>query len=84
MREPGVGRTGGLTDWHLMNVADMWACLQSHPADNHWRHVAGWRKVAELSGQHLGRLRHYRERLAHAWPPTRTRPPTPTSPNSMS
>ncbi|GIJ08799.1 hypothetical protein Van01_20130 [Micromonospora andamanensis] len=69
MREPGVGRTSGLTDWHLMNVADMWACLQSHPADNHWRHVAGWRKVAELSGQHLGRLRRHRERLAHAWPP---------------
>ncbi len=52
-----------------MNVADMWACLQGHHTDNHWRHVAGWRKIAELSGQHLGRLRTYRERLAQAWPP---------------
>ncbi len=69
MREPGVGRSGGLTEWHLMNVADMWACLQGHHTDNHWRHVAGWRKIAELSGQHLGRLRTYRERLAQAWPP---------------
>nr|WP_230415904.1 hypothetical protein [Micromonospora tarapacensis] len=52
-----------------MNVADMWACLQDHATDNHWRHVAGWRKVCELAGQHLGRLRTYRESLAHAWPP---------------
>ncbi|MFY1574422.1 hypothetical protein ACN26Z_05985 [Verrucosispora sp. WMMD703] len=69
MREPGVGRSGGLTEWQLMNVADMWACLQGHHTDNHWRHVAGWRKIAELAGQHLGRLRTYRERLAQAWPP---------------
>ncbi|SFD11052.1 hypothetical protein SAMN05216284_11142 [Micromonospora sediminimaris] len=52
-----------------MNVADMWACLQGHHTDNHWRHVAGWRKIAELAGQHLGRLRTYRERLAQVWPP---------------
>ncbi|MBQ1025983.1 flagellar export protein FliJ [Micromonospora sp. C95] len=69
MREPGIGRSGGLTEWHLMNVADMWACLQGHHTDNHWRHVAGWRKIAELAGQHLGRLRTYRESLAQAWPP---------------
>ncbi|GIJ19568.1 hypothetical protein [Micromonospora lutea] len=68
MREPGVGRSG-LTEWHLMNVADMWACLQGHHTDNHWRHVAGWRKVAELAGQHLERLRTYRARLAQVWPP---------------
>ncbi|PZG20992.1 hypothetical protein C1I95_08500 [Micromonospora craterilacus] len=52
-----------------MNVADMWACLQDHKVDNHWRHVAGWRKVCELADQHLGRLRTYRESLAQAWPP---------------
>ncbi|MDG4793334.1 hypothetical protein O7615_05485 [Micromonospora sp. WMMD1082] len=69
MRDPGVGRSAGLTDWYLMNVADMWACLQDHHTDNHWRHVAGWRKVCELAGQHLGRLRTYRESLARVWPP---------------
>ncbi|GIJ77344.1 hypothetical protein SAMN05443287_105228 [Micromonospora phaseoli] len=69
MRDPGVGRSGGLTDWYLMNVVDMWACLQDHDTDNHWRHVAGWRKVCDLAGQHLGRLRTYRESLAQAWPP---------------
>ncbi|MTK01366.1 hypothetical protein FF096_04855 [Micromonospora sp. CP22] len=69
MREPGVGRNGGLTEWHLMNVADMWACLQGHHPDSHWRHVAGWRKVAELAGQHLATLKSYRARLAQVWPP---------------
>ncbi|GIJ25953.1 hypothetical protein Vqi01_11150 [Micromonospora qiuiae] len=69
MREPGVGRSGGLTDWYLMNVADMWACLQDHQTDHHWRHVAGWRKVCDLAGQHLDRLRTYRDGLAKAWPP---------------
>ncbi|GGM62706.1 hypothetical protein GCM10011608_54850 [Micromonospora sonchi] len=69
MREPGVGPRGGLTDWYLMNVADMWACLQDHQTDHHWRHVAGWRKVCDLAGQHLDRLRTYRDGLARAWPP---------------
>ncbi|TBL36553.1 hypothetical protein EYA84_11990 [Verrucosispora sp. SN26_14.1] len=52
-----------------MSVADMWACLQDHDPDNHWRHVAGWRKISELADQHLHRLRTYRQRLARAWPP---------------
>ncbi|PZF92706.1 hypothetical protein C1I93_19080 [Micromonospora endophytica] len=52
-----------------MNVADMWACLQDHQADHHWRHVAGWRKICDLAGQHLTRLRTYRDGLARAWPP---------------
>lgn len=69
MREPGVGRSGGLTDWYLMNVGDMWACLQDHQTDQHWRHVAGWRKVCDLASEHLTRLRTYRNGLAKAWPP---------------
>ena len=69
MRDVGVGRSGGLTDWYLMNVADMWACVQDHQTEQHWRHVAGWRKICELAGQHLTRLRAYRDSLARAWPP---------------
>ncbi|WSG06478.1 hypothetical protein OIE53_18250 [Micromonospora sp. NBC_01739] len=69
MRDVGVGRSGGLTDWYLMNVADMWACVQDHQTEQHWRHVAGWRKVCDLAGQHLTRLKAYREGLARAWPP---------------
>ncbi|GAA0383377.1 hypothetical protein GCM10009541_27540 [Micromonospora gifhornensis] len=69
MRDVGVGRSGGLTNWYLMNVADMWACVQDHQTEQHWRHVAGWRKVCDLAGQHLTRLKAYRDGLARAWPP---------------
>ena len=69
MNEPGVGRSGGLTDWHLMDVASMWACLKDQDTTNQWRQVAGWRKVCDLAEAHLGRLQAYRRGLAEAWPP---------------
>ncbi|MCX4386708.1 hypothetical protein OG777_07165 [Micromonospora peucetia] len=52
-----------------MDVASMWACLQDHDTTNHWKQVAGWRKVCELARTHLGRLQEYRRGLAEAWPP---------------
>ncbi|MCG5459519.1 hypothetical protein PSH03_005299 [Micromonospora sp. PSH03] len=69
MIERGSGRTSGLTDWHLMDVNSMWACLQDHDTANHWKQVAGWRKVCDLAQTHLGRLQQYRRGLAEAWPP---------------
>ncbi|WP_433129451.1 hypothetical protein ACQPWW_04645 [Micromonospora sp. CA-240977] len=69
MIERGTGRTSGLTDWHLMDVNSMWACLQDHETDNHWKQVAGWRKVCDLAQIHLSRLQEYRRGLAEAWPP---------------
>nr|WP_088996032.1 hypothetical protein [Micromonospora echinaurantiaca] len=69
MIERGSGRTSGLTDWHLMDVASMWACLQDHDTTNHWKQVAGWRKVCDLAQTHLARLQEYRRGLAEAWPP---------------
>ncbi|MCG5444616.1 hypothetical protein NIE79_002774 [Micromonospora sp. NIE79] len=69
MIERGTGRTSGLTDWHLMDVNSMWACLQDHDTANHWKQVAGWRKVCDLAQIHLGRLQQYRRGLAEAWPP---------------
>ncbi|MEU1588980.1 hypothetical protein [Micromonospora sp. NPDC005710] len=69
MIERGTGRTSGLTDWHLMDVHSMWACLQDHDTANHWKQVAGWRKVCDLAQTHLGRLQQYRRGLAEAWPP---------------
>ncbi len=47
----------------------MWACLQDHDTANHWKQVAGWRKVCDLAQTHLGRLQQYRRGLAAAWPP---------------
>ncbi|MGW3892938.1 hypothetical protein ACWD69_30050 [Micromonospora chokoriensis] len=69
MIERGTGRTSGLTDWQLMDVNSMWACLQDHDTANHWKQVAGWRKVCDLAQTHLGRLHEYRRGLAAAWPP---------------
>ncbi|MEU7839864.1 hypothetical protein AB0B39_02730 [Micromonospora sp. NPDC049114] len=69
MIERGGGRTSGQTDWHLMDVNSMWACLQDHDTTNHWKQVAGWRKVCDLAQIHLGRLQEYRRGLAEAWPP---------------
>ncbi|WSG35830.1 hypothetical protein OHB55_27040 [Micromonospora ureilytica] len=52
-----------------MDVNSMWACLQDHDTANHWKQVAGWRKVCDLAQTHLGRLQQYRRGLAEAWPP---------------
>ncbi|WUR62931.1 hypothetical protein OHS32_05120 [Micromonospora chokoriensis] len=52
-----------------MDVNSMWACLQDHDTANHWKQVAGWRKVCDLAQTHLGRLHEYRRGLAAAWPP---------------
>lgn len=70
MIERGAGgRTSALTDWRLMDVASMWACLQDHDTTNHWKQVAGWRKICDLARMHLSRLQEYRKGLADAWPP---------------
>ncbi|SCL18973.1 hypothetical protein GA0070624_1653 [Micromonospora rhizosphaerae] len=69
MIERGSGRTSGLTDWQLMDVLSMWACLQDHDTTGHWKQVAGWRKVGDLALTHLSRLQEYRRGLAEAWPP---------------
>ncbi|MDG4760090.1 hypothetical protein [Micromonospora sp. WMMD710] len=68
MNERGNSRTAG-TNWQLMDVNSMWACLQDHDTANHWKQVAGWRKVCDLAQIHLGRLQEYRRGLASAWPP---------------
>ncbi|RKN59180.1 hypothetical protein D7193_07510 [Micromonospora costi] len=52
-----------------MDVNSMWACLQDHDTTNHWKQVAGWRKVCDLAQTHLARLQEYRRGLAEAWPP---------------
>ncbi|GLY25286.1 hypothetical protein Misp04_50170 [Micromonospora sp. NBRC 101691] len=72
MIDPGGGPTTGLTNWHNMDVATMWATIQDHQTDNHWRQVAGWRKTSELAQTHLSRLREYRRGLAQAWPPEKS------------
>ncbi|WP_376787283.1 hypothetical protein [Micromonospora halotolerans] len=69
MIERGSGRTSGLTDWRLMDVLSMWACLQDQDTTGQWKQVAGWRKICDLALAHVSRLREYRRGLAEAWPP---------------
>ncbi|WP_192580021.1 hypothetical protein [Micromonospora sp. AMSO31t] len=69
MIDRGSGRTSGLTDWRLMDVLSMWACLQDQDTTGQWKQVAGWRKVCDLALAHVSRLREYRRGLAEAWPP---------------
>ncbi|TDC41744.1 hypothetical protein [Micromonospora sp. KC213] len=69
MIERGGGRTSGLTDWQFMDVLSMWACLQDHDTQGHWKQVTGWRKICDLAQAHLRRLQEYRRGLAEAWPP---------------
>lgn len=69
MIERGSGRTSGLTDWQLMDVLSMWACVQDQDTTGQWKQVAGWRKICDLAQAHLSRLREYRRGLAEAWPP---------------
>ncbi|GAA3738845.1 hypothetical protein [Micromonospora maritima] len=69
MIERGGGRTTGLTEWQLMDVSSMWACVQDQDTTGQWKQVAGWRKVCDLALAHLSRLREYRRGLAEAWPP---------------
>jgi hypothetical protein len=66
----GGGYAG--TDWFAHDTASMWRMLENQNTDGHWRHVAGLRKIAELTSTHLRRLQEYREKLAAAWPPERS------------
>ncbi|TDB75761.1 hypothetical protein E1165_09870 [Micromonospora sp. KC723] len=52
-----------------MDVLSMWACLQDHDTQGHWKQVTGWRKICDLAMAHLRRLHEYRRGLAEAWPP---------------
>nr|MDT0657954.1 hypothetical protein [Micromonospora sp. DSM 115978] len=70
MRTADGGGYGG--HWSLQTVKGLWPMLENQDTNAHWRHVAGWKKVYELTSQHLTRMRRYREGLVAAWPPERS------------
>jgi hypothetical protein len=72
MDDDGGGGAYAGTNWTNHGVPLMWAMLAGQQTDAHWRHVAGWRRTAELAGRHVSRLRQYRDRLAEVWPPERS------------
>ncbi|HEY3008145.1 MAG TPA: hypothetical protein VGJ63_08805 [Micromonosporaceae bacterium] len=72
MLDGGGGGGYAGTNWSAHDVPYMWAMVAGQQTDAHWQHVAGWRRTAELAGQHTATLQAYRDRLAEAWPPERS------------
>ncbi|HTF07060.1 MAG TPA: hypothetical protein VK659_02690, partial [Asanoa sp.] len=74
MRDNGGGAPGhSATNWFAHDTLSMWRMLEPQETESYWRHVSGLRKMAELTAAHLGRLQRYRDNLAEAWPPERSK-----------
>jgi hypothetical protein len=74
MRDTGGGAPGhSATNWFDHDTLSMWRMIERQETESHWRHVSALRKMAELTAAHLGRLRRYRDNLAEAWPPERSK-----------
>ncbi|MFG1603015.1 hypothetical protein [Actinoplanes sp. NPDC049265] len=73
MLDAGGGGGYGGTDWSGMSMTDMWKALQNQDTTPHWELVDGWRKSYELTLQHISAVRSYRDNLASAWPPDKSR-----------
>ncbi|WP_127543425.1 hypothetical protein [Actinoplanes sp. OR16] len=64
---------GGGTDWASLRLDQMWAMLASHDPEANARLIGGWRQSHDLALRHLADVRDYRDRLATAWDPSRSR-----------
>jgi hypothetical protein len=65
------GGSGG-TDWNAKTVDQIWQSLENQDTTNHWTRLTGWRQSYELTIEHLGRVKTYRQSLAEAWPPEKS------------
>ncbi|GIF50222.1 hypothetical protein DFJ67_3026 [Asanoa ferruginea] len=73
MRDTATGSaTRSATDWTAHDAPSMWRMIAPQVTDAHWRHVAGLRKLTELTATHMARLQVYRDHLAEAWPPEKS------------
>ncbi len=69
MHDAGGGGGYGGTNWFAYDVRSMWIIISNQETDSHWELVSGWRRSYELTGEHLTRMKTYRQNLAQAWPP---------------
>ncbi|GIF64704.1 hypothetical protein Ais01nite_27390 [Asanoa ishikariensis] len=69
----GIPQRESTTNWQAHDTPSMWRMIEPQQTDAHWRHVSGLRRMAELTATHLGRLQRYRDGLAEAWPPERSK-----------
>ncbi|MEV0902204.1 hypothetical protein [Actinoplanes sp. NPDC049802] len=72
MGEYAGGGTSG-TSWKAMTVDDIWALIKDHDSNPHREMGDAWDKSAQLLEKHIGQVRSYRDRLAEAWPPEKSK-----------
>lgn len=66
------GGSGG-TSWATMDVPSMWSMIANQETAPHWEMLKGWRRSYELVLQHMSQVKNYRDNLAAAWPPEKSR-----------
>ncbi|GIM94068.1 hypothetical protein [Paractinoplanes toevensis] len=64
---------GGGTPWESLTVDKMQELIQNPDTDKQWDLVAGWKKSAELISEHRWQVENYRDNLATAWPPAKSK-----------
>jgi hypothetical protein len=64
---------GGGTPWESLTVDKMQELIQNPDTDKQWDLVAGWKKSAELISEHRWQVENYRDNLAAAWPPAKSK-----------
>ncbi|MBW6433161.1 hypothetical protein KZ829_05315 [Actinoplanes hulinensis] len=69
--DTGGGTSG--TSWNGMSVDAMWELISDHDSAPHQEMGDAWHKSATLLENHVAQVRSYRDRLAEAWPPERSR-----------
>ena len=73
MLDGGGGGGYGGTNWFAYDVAWMWQRISDQSTDAHDEVSLGWKRTAELTSTHLSRVRLYRDNLATAWPPEKSK-----------
>ncbi|WP_430780817.1 coiled-coil domain-containing protein [Actinoplanes sp. G11-F43] len=63
----------GRTSWDSTPIPMMWAALKDYDSAPHWRMTGAWRQSYELLIAHIGQVKQYRDNLAAAWPPHRSK-----------
>ncbi|MEU4162208.1 hypothetical protein [Actinoplanes sp. NPDC026670] len=72
MAEDPYGGVSG-TSWAGMSVEAIWELLKDHNSGPHREMGGAWQRSAILLENHLHQVRSYRDRLADAWPPEKSK-----------
>ncbi|GAA1588152.1 hypothetical protein [Actinoplanes couchii] len=59
--------------WSGKPVDVMWAAVKDYNSEPHWKMVNAWKQSYELLLTHISQVKQYRENLATAWPPHKSK-----------